>query len=79
MPSSSVKQWVLGYYPLDQIERYPIGSIDWSCLTRIACARVTVTPGGAPHLDFDAESAKQLARAAAGFVAGASRSSPLTT
>jgi chitinase len=63
-------QWVLGYYVGYQISRYPIASIDWSGLTHIAFAPLTVNIDGALNLDFDDEEgqgeahAKQLSAAA---------------
>ena len=49
----SVKQWVLGYYVGYQIDAYPIADIEWSALTHIAFAPVTVNADLTLDLSFD--------------------------
>lgn len=67
---ASTGQWVLGYYVGYQISRYPIAEIDWSCLTHIAFAPLTVNDDGTLNLDFFDEDgqgeahAKELSAAA---------------
>jgi chitinase len=46
-------QWVLGYYVGYQINAYPIASIDWTALTHIAFAPLTVDGAGALDTTFD--------------------------
>jgi len=46
-------QWVLGYYVGYQVNDYPIASIDWSGLTHIALAPLTVNGSGALDTTFD--------------------------
>jgi chitinase len=61
---------VLGYYVGYDINAYPIASVDWSGLTHIAFAPLTVTSTGALDLSFSDENgtgqadAKALAQAA---------------
>ena len=51
-------QWVMGYYPGYDTTSYPIGSIDWSCLTHIAFGPLKVNDDGTLNLDFDDDSGK---------------------
>jgi chitinase len=46
-------QWVLGYYVGYAINSYPIAQIDWTGLTHIAFAPMTVTSSQALDLSFD--------------------------
>jgi hypothetical protein len=46
------RQWVLGYYVGYDINALPIASIDWSGLTHIAFAPLTVTSSGGLDLSF---------------------------
>ena len=63
-------QWVLGYYVGYAIDDYPIASIDWSGLTHIAFAPLTVKDDGTLDLSFNDSAgmgevdAKALAKAA---------------
>lgn len=63
-------QWVLGYYVGYQINDYPIAQIDWSGLTHIAFAPLTVKGDQSLDLSFDDSNgtgmadAKALAQAA---------------
>jgi chitinase len=50
--SAAGTQWVLGYYVGYDINAYPIASIDWSGLTHVAFAPLTVTSSGALDLSF---------------------------
>jgi chitinase len=49
---SPTGQWVLGYYVGYQINDYPIDQIDWSALTHIAFAGVTVNDDHSLDLSF---------------------------
>lgn len=45
-------QWVLGYYVGYQIDRYPLADIDWSAMTHIALAPMTVNGNGTVDTRF---------------------------
>lgn len=68
----STGQWVLGYYVGYQIDHYPLASIDWSGMSHIALAPLTVNADGSINTRFanfgsDADGAtfaKQLSTAA---------------
>ena len=51
--AGSTGQWVMGYYAGYSINAYPISSIDWSALTHIAFAALTVNSNGTLNTSFD--------------------------
>ena len=53
--ASSTGQWVLGYYVGYSINSYPISQIDWTALTHIAFAPLTVNADSSLNLSFDDE------------------------
>jgi hypothetical protein len=67
---SSTNQWVLGYYTRYQLHLLEIADIDWSGLTHVAFAPMTVNANHSLSFDFSSErgtgeaDAKALAKAA---------------
>ncbi len=51
--TTQVQQWVLAYYVGYQIDRYPIADIEWSALTHIAFAPMTVNADLTLDLSFN--------------------------
>lgn len=47
-------RWVMGYYPVYNRDRMPIGQIDWNAMTHIVIGPVTPRSDGSVNTDFDA-------------------------
>ncbi len=63
--TASGGQWVLGYYVGYDINAYPIASIDWTGLTHIAFAPLTVNADLSLSFDFDDQNGSGQADATA--------------